>query len=182
MDGAVRERLMSVGEFLDWHPEDEKWELVGGIPMQMMSEGDLHEMVKTNVVGTLARRLRPPGPCRPAADGRQVQIDDFTSYRPDAHINCAPLDDPMALVIQMPTVVFEVAVTSLDRDLIEKRANYFHNPHVEHVVVIDARARRVHHFIRDDREPRVLESGEMLALTGTVTLDLPIAEFFEWLP
>ncbi len=182
MDGAVRERLMTVEEFLDWHPDDEKWELVGGIPIRMMSESNLHDTVKSGIGAAIGRRLRPPGPCRPGIDGRQVFIDDFTSYRPDAYIDCAPFGGPGDLTVEKPTVVFEVSISSLDRDLVEKRANYFHNPHVEHVVVVDANARRVHHFRRDDREERVLEVADTLELSGTVMLDLPVAEFFEWLP
>jgi len=179
---AVRERLMPVGEFLDWLPDGERWELIGGIPVRMLPEGDLHETVKSNVIGALARRMRPPSACRPAANGRQVRINDRTSYRPDAHINCAPFSDPMEPLIQCPVVVFEVAVSSLDRDLLEKRANYLENPRVEHVVIIDAQARKVHHFVRGDRKARLLTSGDILTLDGTVSLDIPVAEFFEWLP
>ena len=133
MTFAVRESLMSVGEFLDWHPDGERWELVGGVPLRMMAEGDLHETVRSNLIVALGRRLRPPSRCRAAVDGRQLRIDDFTSYRPDAHINCAPFSDPMAQIVECPTVVFEVAVTSLERDLLDKRANCFRHPAVEHV-------------------------------------------------
>lgn len=179
---AVQEGLMSVGEFLDWHPEGERWELVGGLPLRMMAEGDLHETVKSNVIVAVGRRLRAPSPCRPAVDGRQVKIDDFTSYRPDAHINCAPFSEPMEQVVQCPTVVFEVAVSSLERDLLEKRANYFRHPAVEHVVVIEAPVQIVHHFRRGDRKARVLGFHDALVIDGTVSLDIPVAEFFEFLP
>lgn len=182
MTAAATLHLMTVPEFLDWIPEDEKWELVGGIPMQMMSESDLHETVKTNVIGALTRRLRPPGSCRVGADGRQIMIDDATSYRPDAYVNCAPFSDPMDPVAQAPTVVFEVAVTSLERDLHEKRANYFRHPSISHVIVIDAVGREVIVFTRGEAETQTLTASDTLRIDGEADLTIPVAEFFEWLP
>ena len=181
MDAAIREDLMTVEEFLDWCPDEEKWELVGGIPWQMMSEGNLHERVKSNVIVAIGKRMLPPSPCQAAVDGRQVKIDARTSYRPDVSIDCAPSSDPMLALIEKPTVVFEVGVTTLIRDKMEKRANYFLNPDVEHVVVIDASARTVHHFRRGSARETVLRAGDALALDGTVTLDVPVAEFFHFL-
>jgi len=179
---AVQQALMPVGDFLDWHPDGEKWELIGGVPVRMMVEGDLHETVKTNVVGALARRLRPPSACRPGSDGRLVKIDDLTSYRPDAHVNCASFSDPMAPLVQCPTVVFEVSVSSLQRNMLEKRANYFRHPDIENVVVIDAQAQVVHHFRRGDGKARLVGFHDTLTIDGTVSLDIPVAEFFEFLP
>ena len=180
MNVAAR-TLMTVEQFLDWHPDDEKWELIGGIPVEMMSESNLHETVKTSVVGALTARLKPPSRCRPAADGRQVKIDYHTSYRPDAHINCAPFGDPKAQLVEAPTVVFEVAVTFLRRDMLEKRANYFHHSSVQEVVIVDAEAREVHHFLRDRADPACLSGDDTLTL-DSVGVSIPISEFFEWLP
>ena len=182
MSIAVRERLMTVEEFLDWHPDDEKWELVGGIPWRMMSEGDFHETVKTNVSNALGRRLRAPNPCRPGSNGKLVRIDNTTGYRPDAHINYAPVRGPMKALIEKPVVVFEVAVTSLESDLTDKRNGYFVNPHVEHLIVVNPMARKVHHFRRGSAIEDILNVGDTLSLDGTASLDLPIAEFFEWPP
>ncbi len=39
MDGATRKRLMSVGEFLDRHPDGEKWELIGDICTRTAGSG-----------------------------------------------------------------------------------------------------------------------------------------------
>ena len=181
MESALREDLMTVEEFLDWHPEGEKWELVGGIPWQMMSEGNLHERVKSNVHVAVGKRMLPPSSCQAAVDGRQVRIDATTSYRPDVSTDCAPSSDPMLALIEKPTVVFEVGVTTLIRDKMEKRANYFLNPDVEHVVVVDANARTVHRFRRGSAREDVLRAGDTLALDGAVTLDVPVAEFFHFL-
>jgi|GEM_PF-5671599 len=179
---AVREEWMTVEAFLDWHPDGEKWELIGGIPVQAMGEGGLHDAVKTSVTVAIGRRLRAPSPCRPGVDSRVVQIDTLTAYRPDVHINCAPFGDPMDQVIEKPAVVFEVAVTSLGRDLLDKRANYFRHPDVEHVVIVNAVERIVHHFRRGEGRERVVGFHDTLVLDGTVSLDLPVAEFFEFLP
>ena len=69
MDGAVRERSMPVEEFLDWHPDGVKGELVGGIPVRMTSKGSLHGMVRTGVVHAPKRRLRLPAPPGPSVMG-----------------------------------------------------------------------------------------------------------------
>ncbi len=181
MTAAATSHLMTVPEFLNWVPEGEKWELVGGLPIQMMAESDLHETIKTNVAGALTRRLRPPSDCRPAVDGRQVMIDDTTSYRPDAYVNCAPFSsNPMDQVAEAPTVIFEVSVTTLDRDTMEKRANYFRHPTVSHVVVIDAIKRRA--TLYTSEEAVTLTVNDTLRIDGRVVLDIPVAEFFEFLP
>ncbi len=182
MNIAVRESLMTVEEFLDWHPDGENWELIGGIPLRSMSESGLHERVKTNVSGSWIRRLRHPSPCLPGVDGRQVKIDSVTSFRPDFHIDCAFDLALTGLSVEKPTVVFEVADTSLEQYRDRKRAGYFRNPHVEHVVVIDATGRQVLHYRKGSAREIVLREGDILELEGTVSLDIPVAEFFESLP
>lgn len=182
MNVVTAPRQMTVPEFLDWMPDGEKWELVGGIPGRMMPESDLHEWVKTNVIGALTRRLRPPSPCRAAVDGRQIMIDDATSYRPDAYVNCAPSTDPKETVAEKPTVIFEVAATSLSRDTMEKRANYFRHPSVAHVIVVDAENWQVIHYRRGEAATDTLSGDDALRIDGEAMLDIPVAEFFERLP
>ena len=72
-------------------------------------------------------------------------------------------------------------MTSLRRDMLEKRANYFRNPAVREVVIVDAEARAVHHFLKDRADAACLSDGSTLTL-GSVSLAIPVAEFFEWLP
>ena len=182
MGVAIRKERMTVGDFVDWIPDGEKWELIGGIPVQAMGESALHEAVKSNVIGALARRLRPPSPCRPAVDGRLVQVDDYTSYRPDAHINCAPFGEAMEPLIEQPTVVFEVSVTSLEHDRYGKRPNYFRHPAIEHVVVVNAVEQVAYRYRRGSGREVMLGFHDTLTIDGTAALDIPVAEFFEFLP
>ncbi len=179
---AKREAWMTVEDFLDWHPDGEKWELIGGIPVQAMGESALHDTVKSNVHGAYARRLRPPSQCRPGVDSRLVRADDFTAYKPDAYVNCAPFGDPMEPLIEKPAVVFEVSVTSLEHDRLNKRVGYFRNPDVEHVVVVNAVESIVYHYRRGEGRENMIGFHDTLALDGTVSLDIPVAEFFEFLP
>lgn len=81
---------MGADAFAAWSVEaDGRWELIGGLPLRMMSKGREHRRVKTALVAALSDALPPGAPCRPEGDGALIRIPgtgDVVS--PDDAIEC----------------------------------------------------------------------------------------------
>jgi Uma2 family endonuclease len=107
---AVKPKLMSVEEFLDWEIEqDQKWELVDGIPIlretRLMAGGTAkHAQIAANIMLAIGPQLRG-GPCR--VYGSDLKVRNAASARyPDVTVDCGTRAG--AKTAETPRVVFEV--------------------------------------------------------------------------
>lgn len=177
--------FMTVEQFLDWTPRDSqggKWELVSGSPMFCQAEGKTHALVKFNVGRAFDRALPANGPCVAYVDGPALRIDAHTAYIPDVAIDCSDPSLDNWLEYPKPTVVVEVAVSTLARDMGEKALLYFLNPDVQVYIVADVAAREALIWRRGARE-LTRQSDGLLTLPladGSVSVD--VATFWARLP
>jgi Uma2 family endonuclease len=171
-------------EFIEWamgRPEGERYELVAGEVVAMSPERASRNRVKGNAYGAFRRAIEAAGlPCQVFTDGMAVEIDDDTTYEPDAMVRCGePVPDD-AVVVRDPLIVVEVVSPSSGGvDSGAKLADYFRLPSVRNYLIVRARQRTVVHHRRD-------EAGRIATtIVGSGTLDLTppgiaveVAEFF----
>ncbi len=99
-------------------------------------------------------------------DGLAVKIDETTSYEPDALVNCGPRLSDDALITTNPVIVVDVLSPSTGNlDKTVKVADYLTHPTIEHVLVVDAARRLVHHYRRSapgKADVTILRDGELV--------------------
>ncbi|GJD62304.1 Uma2 family endonuclease [Methylobacterium frigidaeris] len=118
-------RRWSVQEFFAWQErQDERYELVGGVPVRMMAGArNVHDDIVVNLVAEFCARLRGT-PCRPfTGDGSVATLPGQIS-RPDLGIDCGARD-PNGLTAAEPRLVAEVLSPSTrDFDAFDELEEY----------------------------------------------------------
>ncbi len=176
---------MSSDEFIAWameRPKGERYELVAGEVVAMAPERSSHALTKGRVFRQLAEALEAAGlPCTVYPDGMAVQIDDATTYEPDAMVRCgAPLPDD-AVKVTDPVIVVEVLSPSTRaRDAGAKLEDYFRLPSVRHYLILKTENQTV---IRHERDAagniatRIIRNGPVhLDPPGIVVRDLFVSK------
>ena len=146
-DQAVRR--MSVDEFLDWCLyQDERYELVDGIPRAMTGAKRVHDQILMNVHGMLYNRLRGQR-CRAFSPDTAVRIPAGGVRRPDAGIDCGDFN-PNDTWADAPFLVVEILSPSTRTfDLFDKLDEYKTIPSLKHIVLIDPETPEIRHWSRD---------------------------------
>lgn len=176
---ALAEPAMTIDEFLTWsarHTEG-RYELVDGKVEEMPTEGGRQNTVKFEVAIALREAVSAANlACHVFTDGMTVRIDERRGREPDAAVTVGPVADFDALEIIDPLIVVEVVSPhSVVRDTVDKLADYFRVPSIEHYLIINPQQRlMVHH----QRLPG--DAGEILTRilqTGQLRFDPPGIEF-----
>lgn len=122
------QRKLTIDEFFEAYAgEENKWELVGGVPVMMASASRAHNRVVRNLIAELHGRLRGSG-CEAMPSDMGLETAEDTYRLPDVAIYCDPRDlasndDPNRL--RYPKVVFEVLSPGTARgDRLEKLVEY----------------------------------------------------------
>jgi Uma2 family endonuclease len=165
---------MTTDAFIAWameQPEGEQYELEKGRVIAMAPERSGHALVKFDVARRMADAVERAGlPCEVYPDGMAVQIDDTTTYEPDALVRCGPKVPPDTLKLTDPIVVVEVLSPSTRaRDNGEKLIGYFSVPSIQHYLLIRTEDLAVIHHSRNP-------DGTILTRIvhdGTLVLDPP---------
>ena len=146
-DQAIRR--MSTEEFLDWcRHQDERYELVGGIPRAMTGATRLHDQVLMNAHGILYNKLRGHR-CRPFSPDTAVRIPAGGIRRPDAGIDCGTFN-PNDTWADAPFLVIEILSPSTRAfDLFDKLDEYKTISSLRHIVLVDPECPEVRHWSRD---------------------------------
>lgn len=114
---------MTADEFLEWDPgDDEKYELVDGVPVMMTGARRGHDDIVVNGLAVLRAKLRG-GPCRPYTDDLAVKVTNGNIRRPDILVDCKT-SDTTDLVAREPVLVIEVLSPSNQRDMVHKLYEY----------------------------------------------------------
>ena len=181
MTDAAR-RLMSTDEFLEWCLEQEgRWELVDGVPVEMMAGAKQpHDVIVVNLITALDRRLGD-GPRRPSTADVGARMTGGNLRRPDLTVDCGPLNTNSAESTE-PTVFFEVLSPSTRGvDFLRKPAEYKLVPTLRHFVLLEAQVAYAWVWSRvdADRWSDAFVSGldGVLELPG-VGVSLPLSEVY----
>ncbi|KMO19366.1 Uma2 family endonuclease [Methylobacterium platani] len=119
------QRRWSLQEFFAWQErQDERYELVGGMPVRLMAGArNVHDDIVVNLVAEFRTRLRGT-PCRPFTGDGSVETLPGQIRRPDLGVDCGSRD-PNGLKAAEPRLVVEVLSPSTrDFDAFDKLEEY----------------------------------------------------------
>lgn len=140
-------RLMTVAEFVAWDDgTDQRYELVGGVPVAMNPPAAPHALIVTEVGAALRRRLERP--CAAYSGGGVRAADDDRTFRvPDVVVSCRP---SRGAWVEEPRLIVEVLSPSTEReDATKKLAFHRGIASVEEILLVWSDARRVEHWRRE---------------------------------
>ena len=165
---------MTTDAFIAWameQPEGEHYELEKGRIITMAPEHSAHALAKFQVARRLADAIERAGlPCEVYPDGMAVQIDETTTYEPDASVRCGPKVPPDTVKLTDPVVVVEVLSTSTRaRDNGEKLIGYFSVPSIQHYLLVRTEDMAIIHHARNPDGTIVTR----IVHDGTLILDPP---------
>ena len=176
-------RSWAVDEFFAWQGrQGERYELVGGLPMQMtVGARNVHDDIVVNLLAEFRRQLRG-GPCRPFTAGGSVETLPGQIRRPDLGVDCGRRD-PNGLQAAEPRLVVEVlSPGTRDFDTFDKLSEYKAVETLDHIVFVDPDAALVVHWARTPErhwERHILEgSDDTLELPG-LGIALALREIYE---
>ena len=142
-------RRMSTDEFLEWCQfQEQKFELVDGVPVAMAGAKRAHDRIVVNVIRSLGNQLEG-NPCQPFTDDTAVRIPNGNTRRPDVGIDCGSFE-PEALAVDSPRLVIEVlSPTTRTFDMFDKLEEYKTVAGLAHIVLIDPDVPQAIHWWRD---------------------------------
>lgn len=180
MNAALK--LMTPDDFLAWClDQEDRWELVDGMPRMMTGATRIHDRVVVNVIVELGSQLKGK-PCQPNTADVAARTPRGNVRRPDVTVDCAGPPDT-ALASQSPVVFIEVLSPSTRTiDMVRKTDEYKDVPSLRHILLIDPNLARVGHWYRaDDATPWASEdiTGlEAAVALSAVGVTLPMAAIY----
>lgn len=171
-------------ELLADKPRDEKWELIGGRVVKMMTGARWeHHFIIQNVNFALSSQLRAKGSrCRVFTEAfRLKDLSMETSVLPDVMVRCGPLP-PGASSLNDPTVLVEVMSDgSIGRDRVEKWRVYQKLPSLQHYVLVERDKAVIEVFDRAGEawfKERMIEGLDASLDLSALDLTIPLAEIY----
>ena len=179
MSRARLERPWSEADFFAWQSQQsERYELVNGYPIQMMSGARrAHDRIVRNIIAQLHGQLGT-GKCEAFTADFAVRTATNQIRRPDAGVDCGADTDAAdsELVAADPRLVVEVLSESTKRfDLFDKLSEYQQVPSLTHVVYIDPDELAVRHWERRGGEWILVVLEDAKATIFAADLDLSIS-------
>jgi len=174
--GETAVRRMTVAEFFDWEPgDDRRYELVDGVPVMMTGARNRHGDVVVNTIGSLGNKLAG-SPCRAFMSDTAVLIPNGNVRRPDAGVVCGPRKDD-AMHADAPRLVIEVLSPSTrEFDMGGKCDEYKTIDSLNHIVLVDPDEPQVTHWFRaEDRAWRQQGYKGLGAVIAFPDLDIAIS-------
>jgi Uma2 family endonuclease len=181
------EQQMTIEEFLaftDTRPEEERWELIEGVPVLNPSPIDHHQIVVTNIVAFLVRwKIETKASWLPLiGTGTRVPVSVHSLPQPDVMVKERPPTG--SAVSDDGLVLFEVLSKSNTKaDQAWRRRVYASVPNCQHYVTVSLRGVEVVAYDRaGDWRPRTAASlAEALELPA-LGLAMPVADIYRWTP
>jgi Uma2 family endonuclease len=178
---------MTIEEFLaftDTRPEEERWELIEGVPVLNPSPIDYHQIVVTNISGFLWRfkAERNPPWLALIGTGTRVPVSAHNLPQPDVMVKehaptgSAVSDEALAL--------FEVLSRSNTKvDQAWRRRLYASVPNCQHYVTVSLKTVEVVAYDRAANwRPHTLNGlTEVLGLPA-LGVAIPVADIYRWTP
>ena len=171
-------------ELLADKPRDEKWELIGGRVVKMMTGARWeHHLIVRNLDYNIYDRLRRAGsPCRVYTEAfrlRERTMD--SSLLPDVIVRCGPMA-PGATSLEDPTILIEVMSDgSVGRDRVEKWRVYQKLPSLQHYVLVERDTPVIEVFDRAADawfQHRLVERLDGVLELSALDLSIPLAEIY----
>jgi Uma2 family endonuclease len=178
---------MTVAEFLaftDTRPDEERWELIEGVPVLNASPVDYHQVVAMNI-GTflMNEKRRLDAPWLPLLGiGTRVPLSPNSLPQPDVFVKEGPLtgrpetDDAL--------VLFEILSRSNNKtDQIWKRRVYASIPNCQHYVTVSLMQLEVVAYDRvTGWQPRKLFALDAQVDLVALNVSIPVADIYRYTP
>jgi len=166
MSDPARKRMTS-DAFIAWamdHPGGIRFELADGEIMGMAPERASHARLKGVIYERLTQAVRSAGlDCEVYSDGMAIEVDQHTTYEPDAMVRGGPpLPDDAIKVPDLLIVVEVLSPTSRARDAGAKPPDYFRMPSLQHSLIVRTEDRSVIYHARGAEgaiATRIIRSG-----------------------
>ena len=187
MAKTPRPKRMTIDEFLaftDERPDDERWELIDGVPVLNPSPTDFHQLIVSNILFVLGglRRARKAGWIALPGVGTKAADFDDRLPQPDVMIKAAPATG--ARLSEEAIVIFEVLSRSNTRkDQNWRLSTYQHVHGAEHYVVVHQKQLAV---VRYDRasgwQPFLYRDLSQALQLPAIGADIPLGEIYDGTP
>ncbi len=184
MSAARKIQLTSIDDYLAGELASPiKHEYLGGYIYAMAGARNLHNLIGTNVIGTLHARLKGKK-CRPFNSDTKIRVrlpSHVRFYYPDASVICRP-NPPEDSFQDEPSVLFEVLSNKTRRlDEGEKKDAYLTIPSLSVYVLVEQDAPVLTVYRRSKQGDFVREVYEAAALLPLpeVEIDLPLADIYD---
>jgi Uma2 family endonuclease len=182
--GLRKFERMSIEDYLAWEAEqEEKHELVDGVPQLMVGATTAHDIVTMNASAWLHGKLRGTR-CRVHTAGMRVRcLNDNVRY-PDITVACGPFE-PTDLLSSEPRIVFEVLSPSTKGvDLLIKLRDYRTVPTLSAYVILwqDEPHALIHRRAGEGWTEEAVIGLEGIVSLPEIDVGLPLAEVYEGLP
>jgi Uma2 family endonuclease len=178
---------MTVEQFLafcDTKPDDEKWELIDGVPVMNASPTDWHQRIVTNVLIALDRaQVAQNAPWLPLLGvGTRVPVARNSLPVPDVLVKAGPLTGTSTTDDAL--ILFEILSQSNTRaDQAWRKRVYASVPNCQHYVTISTKSASASRHDRATNWQAVTVKG-LAACLGLPCIDvtIPLDEIFRWTP
>jgi Uma2 family endonuclease len=178
---------LTIEEFLAFtasRPQEERWELIEGVPVLNPSPIGIHQMVAANIVSFLLVKKREVNAFwTPLLGiGTVVPVAPSSLPQPDVYVLEGAVPD--SHVTKDALVIFEVLSRSNNRaDQEWRRKVYASVPNCQHYVTVSLNQPEVAAFDRDSGwERRTLTELESSLSLPALGLALPLAEIYRYTP
>jgi Uma2 family endonuclease len=176
---------MKIDEFLAFtssRPQEERWELIEGVPVLNPSPIQIHQLVTVNIASFLmGQKEQSSATWIPLLGvGTRVPISPNSLPRPDVYVQEGPpLDRPMT---DDALVIFEVLSKSnrkADREWRERV--YTSIPNCQHYVTVSLKSTAVCAFARNSgwKEHRLKSLNDFLELPA-IGVSMPLSAIYRW--
>jgi len=170
MVDAAQAPILSVASFRDWltsRPDEEHWELIGGIPMMMAPPNRRHQRIASNLEALLNAALKRRNPLFAAYQNIGVNIVSTAPYDPEPDVAVIREDEnPDPRYADRFYLVAEVLSDSDERIIESKREIY--RAHASCTCILLIRQDRAEIMVErrtgEGWRTQVLGSGDELAL------------------
>jgi Uma2 family endonuclease len=178
---------MTIEEFLaftDTRPQEERWELIEGVPVMRPSPVGHHQMVVVNISGFLWRfkAERSPSWFPIVGTGTRVPASEKSLPQPDIMVlERPPTDSPVS---DEALVLFEVLSPSNRKaDELWRRKVYASVPNCQHYVTVSLKRVEVIAYGRASR----WKGRSLTRLVDTLALpalgvSIPVVDIYRWTP
>ncbi len=178
---------LTIEEFLaftDTRPDEERWELIEGVPVMNPSPVEFHQLVVLNIGSYLmAHQERTGASWQPLLGvGTRVPISPRSLPQPDAFVKEGNATD--SAVTDDALVIFEVLSKSNTRaDQAWRRKVYASVPNCQHYVTVSLKAVAVDAYDRETgwRKRALTDLGDSLGLPA-LALSIPLAVIYRGTP
>lgn len=178
-------QLVSVGDYLAGELVSQtKHEFLGGVIYAMAGGRNVHNLISTNITGSLHANLRGK-PCQPYNSDTKIRIHLSTHvrfYYPDVSVICDP-NSPDDSFQDQPALVVEVLSRSTRRtDEGEKKDAYLTIPSLKVYLLVKQEAPVVTVYRRDEQGGfvrEVYEGMETVLSLPEIETELPLTEIYE---